>query len=116
MPPYAGVVELADARDSKSRVRKDVRVRPPPPAPKNQHFRQEVLVFAYFIFETLKTGRHSLCLPALWSLKFRLRLGENGAHVGHFFAERERDGLAVVGEPVGFAALALAQQIGEQER
>ena len=31
---YAGVVELADARDSKSRVRKDVRVRPPPPAPK----------------------------------------------------------------------------------
>ena len=70
----------------------------------------------YCIFETLKTGRHSLCLPALWSLKFRLRLGENGAHVGHFFAERERDGLAVVGEPVGFAALALAQQIGEQER
>ena len=114
MPPYAGVVELADARDSKSRVRKDVRVRPPPPAPKNQHLRQEVLVFC--IFETLKTGRHSLCLPALWSLKFRLRLGENGAHVGHFFAERKRDGLAVVGEPVGFAALALAQQIGEQER
>ena len=36
MPPYAGVVELADARDSKSRVRKDVRVRPPPPAP-NQY-------------------------------------------------------------------------------
>ena len=31
--PHAGVVELADARDSKSRVRKDVRVRPPPPAP-----------------------------------------------------------------------------------
>ncbi len=30
----AGVVELADARDSKSRVRKDVRVRPPPPAPR----------------------------------------------------------------------------------
>ena len=29
------MVELADARDSKSRVRKDVRVRPPPPAPKN---------------------------------------------------------------------------------
>ena len=36
MPAYAGVVELADARDSKSRVRKDVRVRPPPPAP-NQY-------------------------------------------------------------------------------
>ena len=70
----------------------------------------------FCIFEMLKAGRHSLCLPALWSLKFRLRLGENGAHVGHFFAERERDGLAVVGEPVGFAALALAQQIGEQER
>ena len=29
----AGVVELADARDSKSRGRKAVRVRPPPPAP-----------------------------------------------------------------------------------
>ena len=54
--------------------------------------------------------------PPVWILKYRLRLGENGAHVGHFFAERERDGLAVVGEPVGFAALALAQQIGEQER
>ena len=36
MPAYAGVVELADARDSKSRVRKDVRVRPPPPAPKSR--------------------------------------------------------------------------------
>ena len=33
---FAGVVELADARDSKSRVRKYVRVRPPPPAP-NQY-------------------------------------------------------------------------------
>ena len=30
----AGVVELADARDSKSRVRKDVRVQVPPPAPR----------------------------------------------------------------------------------
>ena len=114
MPPYAGVVELADARDSKSRVRKDVRVRPPPPAPKNQHLRQEVLVFAY-----LKCSRRagtSCACPPVWILKYRLRLGENGAHVGHFFAERERDGLAVVGDPVGFAALALAQQIGEQER
>ena len=32
----AGVVELADARDSKSRVREDVRVRPPPPAPRRK--------------------------------------------------------------------------------
>src|SRR5512140_1665811 len=32
-PDDAGVVELADARDSKSRVRKDVRVQVPPPAP-----------------------------------------------------------------------------------
>ena len=32
----AEVVELADARDSKSRVRENVRVRPPPSAP-NQY-------------------------------------------------------------------------------
>ena len=31
----AGVAELADARDSKSRGRKAMRVRPPPPAPGN---------------------------------------------------------------------------------
>ena len=31
--PDAGVVKLADARDSKSRIRKDVWVRLPPPAP-----------------------------------------------------------------------------------
>jgi hypothetical protein len=31
-PPLAGVAELADARDSKSRVLRDVWVRPPPPA------------------------------------------------------------------------------------
>ena len=114
MPPYAGVVELADARDSKSRVRKDVRVRPPPPAPKNQHLRQEVLVFAYL---KRSDGQTQLVPARLYGfLRFRLRLGENGAHVGHFFAEGECDGLAVVGEPVGIAALALAQQIGEQER
>ena len=34
---HAGVVELVDARDSKSRVRKDVRVRPPPPAPRQNN-------------------------------------------------------------------------------
>ena len=61
-----------------------------------------------------RAGTACAC-PPVWILKYRLRLGENGAHVGHFFAERERDGLAVVGEPVGFAALALAQQIGEQK-
>src|SRR4030042_1201888 len=33
VPDDAGVVELADARDSKSRVRKDVRVQVHPPAP-----------------------------------------------------------------------------------
>ena len=60
MPPYAGVVELADARDSKSRVRKDVRVRPPPPAPKNQHLRQEVLVFAYL----KRSDGQTLLVPA----------------------------------------------------
>ena len=30
---FAGMMELADVRDSKSRVREDVRVRPPLPAP-----------------------------------------------------------------------------------
>ena len=44
MPPYAGVVELADARDSKSRVRKDVRVRPPPPAPNQYNPNQIFLI------------------------------------------------------------------------
>ena len=34
--PDAGVVELADARDSKSRARKGVRVQVPPPAPGKQ--------------------------------------------------------------------------------
>lgn len=60
MPPYAGVVELADARDSKSRVRKDVRVRPRHRAPKNQHFRQEVLVFAYL----KRSGGQTQLVPA----------------------------------------------------
>ena len=54
--------------------------------------------------------------PPVWILSFRLRLGENGAHVGHFFAEGECDGLAVVGELVGISAFALFQQIREQER
>ena len=53
MPPYAGVVELADARDSKSRVRKDVRVRPPPPAPNQYNPNQIFLIgdgFGLFVF------------------------------------------------------------------
>ena len=53
MPPYAGVVELADARDSKSRVRKDVRVRPPPPAPNKYNPNQIFLIgdgFGLFVF------------------------------------------------------------------
>ena len=83
-------------------------------APKNQHLRQEVLVFAYL--NRSRRADTACACPPVWILKYRLRLGENGAHVGHFFAEGERDGLAVVGEPVGFAALAPAQQIGEQER
>lgn len=47
---YAGVVELADARDSKSRVRKDVRVRPPPPAPRKKPSKCWVFLFFPFIF------------------------------------------------------------------
>ena len=66
---YAGVVELADARDSKSRVRKDVRVRPPPPAPSES---PESLDFTGFsglspfcpedgacVSETVKNGQKS---------------------------------------------------------
>ena len=71
---------------------------------------------ARFAFrQTRRVGTACACPPA-WILRFRLRLDEDGAHIRHAFAERERDGLAVVGEPVGFAALALVQQIGEQER
>ena len=66
-------------------------------------------------WQTRRASTACACPPA-WILRFRLRLDENGAHIRHAFAERERDGLAVVGEPVGFAALALVQQIGEQER
>ena len=47
--PHAGVVELADARDSKSRVRKDVRVRPPPPAP-NQGFQFSLESFNFSLY------------------------------------------------------------------
>ena len=65
--------------------------------------------------QTRRASTACACPPA-WILRFRLRLDEDGAHIRHAFAERERDGLAVVGEPVGFAALALVQQIGEQER
>ena len=73
------------------------------------------LIRGHRFFDKLRRADTSCACPPVWILKFRLRLGENGAHVGHFFAEGERDGLAVVGEPVGLAALTLAQQIGEQE-
>ncbi len=36
-PAVAGVEKLAYSRDSKSRVRKDLRVRVPPPAPPSDH-------------------------------------------------------------------------------
>ena len=51
---YAGVVELADARDSKSRVRKNVRVRPPPPAPKSTGFYLSIFLFDYTKFNFAK--------------------------------------------------------------
>lgn len=60
-------------------------------------------------WQTRRANTACVC-PPVRILSFRLRLGENGRHV---FAERERDGLVVVGEPIGFAAL--VQQIGEQE-
>ena len=71
---------------------------------------------ARFAFRQTRRASTDCACPPAWILRFRLRLDENGAHIRHAFAERERDGLAVVGEPVGFAALALVQQIGEQER
>ena len=54
--PHAGVVELADARDSKSRVRKDVRVRPPPPAPK-QGFQFLLESFNFSLYYKEKSTR-----------------------------------------------------------
>ena len=71
---------------------------------------------ARFAFRQTRRADTDCACPPVWILRFCLRLCENGAHIGHFFAEGERDGLAVVGEPVDFAALALVQQIGEQER
>ena len=65
--------------------------------------------------QTRRAGTSRAC-PPVWILRFRLRLCENGAHIRHVFAERERDGLAVVGELVGISAFALFQQIREQER
>ena len=53
--PHAGVVELADARDSKSRVRKDVRVRTPPPAPK-QGFQLLLESFNFSLYYKEKIG------------------------------------------------------------
>ena len=44
---YAGVMELADVSDSKSDGSDTVRVRPPPPAPENDKFRQKLVVFSY---------------------------------------------------------------------
>ena len=73
-----------------------MQVRPLLPAPKNQHLRQEVLVFAY-----LKRSRRAdtaCACPPVWIFRFRLRLDENGAHICHVLAEGERDGLAVMGE------------------
>ena len=70
--PHAGVVELADARDSKSRVRKDVRVRPPPPAPnvKNPNpasvhcgRRVRILLFRGILFAAASPRRLRLYAP-----------------------------------------------------
>ena len=47
--------------------------------------------------QTRRASTACACPPA-WILRFRLRLDENGAHIRHAFAERERDGLAVMGE------------------
>ena len=72
--PHAGVVELADARDSKSRVRKDVRVRPPPPAPHLKGSQSlEMAGFAGFFlcFARLYTAllHHQICVTITKILK-----------------------------------------------
>ena len=47
---HASVVELADARDSKSRVRKNVRVRPPPLAPQAHRNFDRITVGFFVIY------------------------------------------------------------------
>ena len=49
----AGMAELADARDLKSRSRKGVRVRPPLPADKMNLLDEQVLFFACEMFSIL---------------------------------------------------------------
>ena len=66
-------------------------------------------------WQTRRASTACAC-PPVRILSFRLWLCENGAHIRHVFAERERDGLAVVGELVGISAFALFQQIREHKR
>jgi hypothetical protein len=57
------VVELADARDSKSRVRKDVRVQVPPPAPRQSEGLATIGCQPFFIALVLKRDLNGLGAP-----------------------------------------------------
>ena len=61
--------EMADARDSKSRVRKDVSVRPRPPAPwkKRCYFIQHLFLF----FEVMFLGRRWLLFNGLFRREYK---------------------------------------------
>ena len=87
----AGVMELADVRDSKSRVREDVRVRPPPPALSRNH---DLWVSGFSFYGYHGMWLHLDCfdseLPAIFSYYFLIKpnrsiIGSEKKKEKHFY-------------------------------